>query len=146
MDTAELRARPISAEKKNIRTDPVMVQLLRHIPQDLAQSYNDEQLEGIKTILGDRVWNKHSVDSRGTFSLPFIKWRFYYVFLLGKNKRAFTRREKQISMGAVLTLLTSGLFISLLLGFIMLYILKSALGIDLLPESSMGLWEWLSSG
>ncbi len=142
---SQLQAYTKPKKRKGIRDDPIMQQLLRHLPEDLAQSYSDEQLIGIKTMLGDRVWNRHSIDSRGTFSLPFIKWRFYYVLLLGKNRRAFSRREKQVSTAAILLLLTSGVLLSILLGLITLYIAKSALGIDLLPESSTGLWQWLSS-
>lgn len=145
-----MTSKKCSAEQPNqeapssIRNDPILASLLRHLPKELAASYTDEQLVGIKMILGDRVWNRHFIDRRGTFSLPFIMWRYYYVILLGKNKRAFTRREKSISALMLALTLCLGLLICTCLGFVVLYILKSALGIDLLPESSFGLWDWLT--
>ncbi|WP_324617114.1 hypothetical protein [Shewanella psychropiezotolerans] len=77
-----------------IRQDPVIEKL----PKTLASSYSDEQLQGMRVALGDRIWGKHFIDNRGTFAFPFILWRFYYVFLLGQNHRSYTRREKHASM------------------------------------------------
>ena len=46
-------------------------------------------------------------------------------------------------MAAKAGAITLFLLFSLLLGLVMLYILKSALGINLLPNHSLGLWDWL---
>ncbi|WP_076416633.1 hypothetical protein [Shewanella sp. UCD-KL12] len=126
-----------------IRQDPVIEKLLKKLPPSLAGSYSDEQLQGMRVALGDRTWGTHFIDSRGTFAFPFVPWRFYYVFLLGKNRRAYTRREKHASMLMFIGLVLSFILISVLLGILTLYILKSALGIDLLEGTSLGVWDWV---
>ncbi|WP_442802082.1 MULTISPECIES: hypothetical protein [unclassified Shewanella] len=130
------------ADSLPIRQDPIIEKLLKKLPTDIADSYTDKQLQGFRVALGDRTWAKHFVDNRGTFAFPFIRLRFFYVFLLGKNKRAYTRREKHASMLMFVGLVLSFIAISMLLGLFTLYILKSALGIDLMEGTSLGIWDW----
>ena len=125
-----------------IRQDPVIKKLLKNLPKSLAESYTDEQLQGMRIAVGDGTWGKHFIDNRGTFAFPFVPWRFYYVFLLGKNRRAYTRREKHASMLMFVGLIFGFIIISILFGLLTLYILKSALGIDLLEGTSLGIWDW----
>ena len=124
----------------SIRQDPLISKLLQRLPESLANSYTDEQLLGIKSALGPNTWGGHFIDNRGTFKFPFIKWRFYYVFLLGKNKRAYTRREKYLSTTMLLLSILAMIITSMLFGLLLLYLLKSALGIDLFPDTSLGIW------
>jgi hypothetical protein len=130
-----------NASTADIHQDPLISKLLNRLPQDIADSYSDIQLLGIKQALGPHVWGGHFIDNRGTFKIPFIKWRFYYVFLVGKNKRAYTRREKKISVAMLLLSIIATIFVFMLFGLLFLYLLKSALGIDLFPEMSLGIWE-----
>jgi hypothetical protein len=132
---------PLAPNKKDIRQDPLIAKLLGRLPAQLVQSYTDEQLEGIKGALGPNTWGCHFIDNRGTFKFPFIKWRFYYVFLLGRNKRAYTRREKNASLAIMVMLVFTVIFASMLLGLLVLYIIKSALGIDLFSDTSLGIWD-----
>ncbi|QYJ77178.1 hypothetical protein K0H79_05475 [Shewanella sp. FJAT-52076] len=118
------------------------LRLYSKLPPALAASYSDEQLEGIRILLGDRTWGHHSIDSRGTFSLPFVRWRFYWVFLLGKNRRAYTRTEKHLSLALLLGCVILFVLMLALLGLLVLYLLKSMWGIDLFSETSLGLWDW----
>ena len=141
---------PQKDEKKTIKSSPVMVdirqddliiKLLGRLPASLAQTYTDEQLQGIKSALGPNTWGDHFIDNRGTFKFPFIKWRFYYVFLLGKNKRAYTRTEKKMSVAMLMLSITAVILAGILMGLLSLYILKSALGVDLFPDTSLGIWD-----
>lgn len=125
-----------------IRQDPLIKKLLKNLPKSLAESYTDEQLQGMRIAVGDGTWGKHFIDNRGTFAFPFVPWRFYYVFLLGKNRRAYTRREKHASLLMFVGLIFGFIIISILFGLLTLYILKSALGIDLLEGTSLGIWDW----
>ncbi|MCP4990414.1 MAG: 3-phosphoshikimate 1-carboxyvinyltransferase [Colwellia sp.] len=115
------------------------------MPENVADSFNEEQLTHLFTILGSRSWGKHSIDSRGTFKIPFYRWRFYYVFLMGKNHRDLSRQEKKVS------LIGQSLFISIFLllcaglGLLVLYLIKSALGIDIFPNFSLGIWSWFKA-
>ncbi len=128
-----------------IRQDPLIEKVLKRSPSDVASSFTNEQLHAIKMSLGPNTWGGHFVDKRGTFKFPFIKWRFYYVFLLGKNKRAYTRREKNLSMLMMFASVSGFIIISMLFGLLLLYLLKSALGIDLFPDTSLGIWDSVKS-
>ncbi|ABV35949.1 conserved hypothetical protein [Shewanella sediminis HAW-EB3] len=129
-------------QSTSVRQDPVIKKLLGKLPDDIADSYSEKQLQGLRVALGDRTWGKHFIDRRGTFAITFVRWRFYYVFLLGKNRRAYTRREKHASLLMFMGLILLFLCISVLLGLLTLYLLKSALGIDLLEGTSLGAWDW----
>jgi len=84
--------------EKNIRKNPIIQNLLARMPQRVSDSFNEEQLSNLMTAVGSRSWGDHAVDKRGTFNIPFYKWRFYYVFLLGRNYRELSRKEKQLSL------------------------------------------------
>ena len=139
--TDEQKHPPSSPVVADIRQDDLIVKLLGRLPSSLAQTYTDEQLDGIKSALGPNTWGGHFIDNRGTFKFPFIKWRFYYVFLLGKNKRAYTRTEKKMSVAMLMLSITALILAGMLFGLLSLYILKSALGIDLFPDASLGIWD-----
>ncbi|WP_206208652.1 hypothetical protein [Vogesella mureinivorans] len=66
------------------------------MPQDIADTFTEAQLASLRLALGARSWGRHAVDVRGT--VVFWRWRYYYVFLLGRNRRELTRREKQLSL------------------------------------------------
>ncbi len=80
------------------------------------------------------------MDLRGTFNI----WRtqYYFVMVAGRNKRSLSRAQQKLSLAAKAGAITVFLFFSVLLGLVLLYVLKSALGIDLLPGHSLGLWDW----
>jgi len=131
--------------KKNIipkQQAPEVKTILQRMPKDVADSFTATQLDHLHAALGVRSWKRHSIDIRSTFFIPFAKVRIYYVFLVGKNRRELSRREAQISA------FTSAIFISLfllastLLGLLILYLIKSALGIDLFQGFSLGIWAW----
>ncbi|UCX04021.1 hypothetical protein [Shewanella glacialimarina] len=134
-----------AAVLSEIRQDPLIAKLLNRLPASLSESYTDEQLLGIKSALGPNTWGGHFIDNRGTFKFPFIKWRFYYVLLLGKNKRAYTRREKKASVAILMTSIFMVVITCILIGLLLLYILKSALGIDFFPDTSLGIWDQIKS-
>jgi hypothetical protein len=132
----------LTSHNLTVHNDPAIRELLARMPSAVAESFNEEQLSHLLTAIGARTWGKHAVDVRGTFKIPFYRWRFYYVLLLGKNYRGLSRKEKQLS------LLTSTLVFSLFLilcslgGLLLIYLIKSALGINLFPGFSLGIWDW----
>ena len=127
---------------EKISNQPAIKNLLSRMPEEVANSFTEEQLSHLLTAVGSRSWGKHKVDFRGTFKLPFYQWRFYYVFLAGKNYRELSRKEKRISL-LITTIVTSVFLIfSATLGLLVLYLIKSALGIDLFPGFSLGIWGW----
>ncbi|WP_415883589.1 3-phosphoshikimate 1-carboxyvinyltransferase [Neptuniibacter sp. QD34_54] len=114
--------------------------LMKRLPEDLQESFSQKQIDALKVAFGARKWGKHPVDIRGTINI--WTWRYYFVFLMGRNQRSLSRRERQISliMKTFFTLLF--LLFSTLLGLLVIYLVKSAAGIDLFPGFSLGIWGW----
>lgn len=125
----------------SLELDPFVIGLKQRLPEELRESFSDEQLQGLRSALATRSWARHKVDLRGTFNL----WRtqYYFVMVAGRNKRSLSRAQQKLSLAAKAGAITVFLFFSVLLGLVLLYVLKSALGIDLLPGHSLGLWDWL---
>lgn len=132
----------MGADNTKIKDEIAIKNLLSRMPDDVANSFSDTQLLHLKLAIGSRQWGKHKVDFRGTFPLPFVQSRIYYVLLMGRNHRELSRQEKfmsALSVALFLTVLTS---VSILFGILVLYLLKSALGIDIFKDFSFGIWGW----
>ena len=61
---------------------------------------------------------------------------------MGRNYRNITRQEQLFSAFAVAIFFTLLITFSVLLGILVLYLIKSALGIDLIEGFSFGVWDW----
>lgn len=114
--------------------------LKQRLPEELRESFTPQQLEGLRNAFATRSWARHKVDIRGTFGL----WsnQYYFVLVGGRNKRNLTRAQRNLSLAAKAGALTLFLFFCVLVGLVALYLVKSALGINLLPNYSLGLWDW----
>ena len=123
-----------------IQADPVITKLLDKVPGDMRGSFSDEQLLALKIALGGRSWGAHAVDARWT--LKWWRWQYYFVFLAGRNRRVLTDREVRIQRFSMALFLTAFLLFASTLGILILYLVKSALGIDLIPGYSFGVWDW----
>jgi hypothetical protein len=132
-------------KQQPIRKDPDIMSLLSRLPQETASTLTDTQLQHIKVAVGSGQYRKHKVDFRGTVPIPFTKHRVYFVLLMGRNLRTLNRREKSLALAALLILTSLFLLLSALGGAVMLYLIKSALGINLLDDFSFGLWAWFSN-
>lgn len=127
---------------QNIREEPDIQQLLSRMPAPVSETLSDEQLIHLKTAIGSRSWGKHKVDLRGTFHIPFTPWRYYYVLLLGRNRRQLSDREKRISALIVTCFIIGFILFSALFGLLVLYLIKSFAGIDIFPGFSFGVWDY----
>ena len=103
-------------------------------------SFSDAQLLALKIALGGRTWGAHALDLR--FTLKWWRWQYYFVLLAGRNRRTLTEREKRIQRLSMALVLAAFLLFSTAVGILVLYLLKSALGIDLIPGFSFGVWGW----
>lgn len=116
-------------------TDPFTFHVYNQIPPDIRATFTPSQVTAIENaIRASRPFQKHPVDMRGTIPLYFI--RFYFVLLIGRDKRSQTRnkedvRRRKAALGSAM--LSVYLVLSALAPIVLflLYILKSALGIDL---------------
>jgi len=124
--------------------DPFIIGLKQRLPEELRESFSNEQLQGLRTAFATRSWARHKLDLRGTLNI----WRtqYYFVLVAGRNKRSLTRAQQRLSVVAKAGAITLFLLFSLILGLVTLYVLKSALGINLLPNYSLGLWDWFKGG
>lgn len=127
----------------SVHEDPALQNLLANVPDKVKASFTEEQLAYLRNATVSRQWRHHAVDMRGT--IPWFKYRYYYVFIAGKNKRELSRAEQKASRLINATLLASFLTISIILGLLILYLIKSALGINLLDNFSLGIWDWFKS-
>jgi hypothetical protein len=126
--------------------DPFLEEFFSRIPREVAVSFTDDQLLAIKLAFAARHRGAHAIDLRVSIPTPFQ--RVYIVLLAGLERRnAFRRRKDRaasplVTLGNIIfgALFFGGLFLALM-G--VLYVLKSALGIDLMPGFSLGLWDGL---
>jgi hypothetical protein len=116
---------------------------LERLPEHLRDSFSDEQLEALRGIFGTRSWVRHRLDLRGTLKL--FGNHYYFAILAGRNKRNLSRPQQNLSLAAKAALITLFLVFSAAVGLVILYLLKSALGIDLIPGFSFGLWDWFKA-
>ena len=126
-----------------IEEDPAIVNLLERMPRSVQTSFSEEQLSHLRNAVSSRQWGHHSIDLRGTVS--WFKYRYYYVILAGKNHRNMSRAQLRASRFVNALLLALFFTFSAMIGILLLYLLKSAVGIDLLPNYSFGVWHWFKS-
>lgn len=131
-----------NTDHQHPQDDPAIKRLMNRMPSSIVNSFSTEQLVGLRNAISARGGRIHSVDIRPTLKFPFLPWSFYCVFLFGHNRRSLSDKERY---AAVLMLLwIAFLFIVALCGLILvvLYLLKSALGINLFEGYSLGAWDW----
>ncbi|WP_037434075.1 hypothetical protein [Simiduia agarivorans] len=125
--------------------DPFTQHVFSQLDPKVFASLNLVQLEALRVAISASAPGKqHPVDIRLTPSLYFA--RFYVVLLMGRDRRSSTRNREDarlrhmsgMSLAVMLYLL---LVIAIPLALVLLYLLKSFAGIDLLPDQHA--WEWL---
>lgn len=122
-----------------------MQRLLSKMPSDVAQSFSQKQLMAIRQATIGRSDRIHNIDIRSTLALPFLPYRFYLVFLMGRDRRELTAAERVMAGTALLFGLTVFVTGLLLLVFLVAYLVKSALGINLFEDTSLGIWDWFKA-
>tara|TARA_R100001377_G_scaffold53199_1_gene31256 strand:- start:320 stop:730 length:411 start_codon:yes stop_codon:yes gene_type:complete len=130
----------MNRNKKSNKTSTVN-QFLSGMEKSVADSFTAEQRKALQKSITNQDWHQHNVDFRPTLALPFLPWSFYLVFLVGINRRGLLPAERFIAF-------TMLLFIVFIIGlliigcaFVLIYLLKSWLGIDLFPNESLGVWD-----
>lgn len=125
----------------NNRADKVISQFYHTLDKDVAHSLSEEQKREIeKAVKSMGLVARHSIDIRETF--PWFGKRFYYVFLCGRDRRKIRRERSRIGNVIVTAMITLGAITVSLLALLALYLIKSALGIDIFKGFSLGIWDW----
>lgn len=112
--------------------DPFYEQFCARVPGAVAATFTDVQLDAIKLAYGARTRGAHGVEIRKSF--PFLWTRLYIVLLMGRERRGRGRLAREGGLLGLIgdcfvTLLVWSLF--LFPWAMVLYAVKSALGIDL---------------
>jgi len=129
--------------RDGLKRDNGLKKLLERMPIEVQDSFTEEQLANLKIAVSARSWGKHAVDFRST--IKFFRYRYYYVFVAGRNLRELSRAEKRLNLLVQACFLTIFLSFCAALGVLVLYLVKSALGIDIFPNFSFGVWDWFKS-
>lgn len=116
-------------------------QILSRMDKSVADSFTYKQRKALQKIISTRDWQQHNVDFRPTLALPFLPWNFYMVFLFGVNKRGLLPAERFMAAAMFLSVLFVIGLVLIGIFFVLLYLLKSWLGIDIFPNESLGLWD-----
>ena len=124
----------------NLQNDPAIRSLLERMPKNIQATFTDEQLAHLKIAIGARQWGNHAVDCRGVVKL--FKYRYYYVFLAGRNRRELSLKEQKIARFTQAIILSLAVTFTTLLTLLVLYLIKSAMGIDIFEGYSFGVWSW----
>ncbi|GEN39654.1 hypothetical protein PTE01_27640 [Pseudoalteromonas tetraodonis GFC] len=110
------------------------------MPKNIQSTFTDEQLAHLKIAIGARQWGNHAVDCRGV--VKFFKYRYYYVFLAGRNRRELSAKEQKVARFTQALILSTATTFFILFTLLVLYLIKSALGIDVFEGYSFGVWSW----
>lgn len=110
---------------------------LNRIEPHILESFNPEQIQTVKNLLNQVIPQPSAkiVDLR--FTVDLILSRFYIVLLVGQERRQGTRNYPVTGVtkignliAAILLLIGLNLLMTTVL-FLLLYLIKSAVGIDL---------------
>lgn len=125
--------------------DPYTNSVINSIPEDVRGTFSSRQLAELQQALS-KVHNRsrHLVDVR--VQIPLYWTRYYMVFLLGRdmrshvqeiliNRRQRDSRAAQIGfISLAVWLLLAGIVVT---AFIVLYLIKSAVGINIFPDKHL---------
>ena len=112
--------------------------VLRRIDTDVLDSLSPDQYKAIKEgVSAARPYARHPIDKRGV--LPLFFARYYFVFLMGRDKRTSTvkeelNRKRKGGMAGGAMFFVFALSPLILAALVVLYFLKSAAGVDLMGD------------
>lgn len=123
---------------KNESSDAFAHFVMGRISTDIRKSLTAEQFNEIRTtISASSTGKEHTIDIRGF--LPLFFARYYFVILVGRDKRSktkfleFNRRNEGNTIYSQVFLLVFIIPI-IVITFLAVYALKSELGIDFFPN------------
>ncbi|EGA70261.1 hypothetical protein VISI1226_13556 [Vibrio sinaloensis DSM 21326] len=129
----------------NTKAKKALNQFYQLLDGDVAASLTEQQKSEIEqAVCSLGLVSRHSVDVRK--SIPWFGKRYYFVLLGGRDRRRQVRAEESKLVNFLTVTLIIFLLVCLvgLSGFA-LYLLKSALGIDIFKNYSFGVWDWFKS-
>ncbi len=131
-----------------LQSDPFTNHIWKRLDPEVRKSLSKEQtIAVLEAIHSGSKGRKHTIDLRGVIPLFFKK--YYFVFHFGRDTRQQTLNAEQDRRQAAARF-SDAVFIIfivspfILLGLLLLYFLKSALGINIFPNFHLSdLWNSL---
>lgn len=128
--------------------DKKQQKLLAHfyssLDENVIDSLSEEQKKSIEhAIIATGLGSNNRVDIRKSISI-FNK-RYFFVLLLGRDYRQQLRKESPFALFMLTLLIAMGILGVLGLAIFALYLIKSAMGIDIFHNFSFGVWDWFKS-
>lgn len=112
------------------------------LDEETAASLTPAQKTALEdAVLAITLTTRQRIDIRRTVS--FFGRRYFYVLLVGRDRRRMPRRESTLGRLAISVLVVFWLLFCAVSIFITLYLIKSALGIDIFKNFHVGIWTWL---
>jgi len=118
---------------------------INKIDPEVRASMTDKQINAVyEALIAAEDSKRHSIDIRGT--IPLYLAKYYFVFFAGRDKRKQTLLEETIrnNQGNAKSGLSFAISGALILALIVLlaggytaYLLKSELGIDIIPNKHL---------
>jgi len=121
--------------------DTFTFHVMRRIPDEVRSALTEEQLGAFrKAVYESRPGQGHALDARINFPLFFAK--FYLVLQLGRDRRSSTRNaedQRRRAANHIFDRVVLGILIFnvVQIAFLILYALKSFLGINLFPHDHL---------
>lgn len=127
-------------KENSVADDPFTQGLVKRLPKDLQGSFTKEQLAALKIIFAKQSWREHPIDFRRSVGL--LNWRYYFVFIAGRDIRRSRVNERPVMKALEAAFLSFFVIFMTLFGLLVIYLIKSAMGIDVFPNFSLGIWGW----
>ncbi len=139
----------LAMQRKIEPVDAFTDSVLRRIDRKVLASLSEEQVSAIQEgISSSRPLSKHPFDIRGT--VPTFFAHYYFVLLMGRDRRVETqklegKRQRGSALAGGMLFFTFALSPLFLVALVILYLVKSDMGIDLVPGEHawqfLGLWK-----
>ncbi|PSU26848.1 hypothetical protein CTM97_20500 [Photobacterium phosphoreum] len=118
----------------------IITRFFKSIPKDLCASLSNDQVKAIEAaIVTNTVRTGHCVDLRPT--IGFGKWHYYAVLLAGRDRRSDKRKNGSLSLLCKSLGIVVGAILLFMSAVLTMYLIKSALGIDIFKHFSFGVWD-----
>ncbi|PQJ88250.1 hypothetical protein [Aliivibrio sifiae] len=125
----------------NKKQQRLIAQFYASLDETTASELTSEQRKSIeRAIIATGLGSNNKVDIRKSISI-FNK-RYFFVFLLGRDFRQQLRNESPFAVFMMTLLMALGVLSLFALAVVTLYLIKSALGIDIFHNFSFGIWDW----
>ncbi len=126
--------RAIRERRGGLSDDEFLAHYFKRIDPRIAESFTPQQRAALVTMFAGRGVAKHRVEIRRT--IPFGRRRYYLVFLMGRERRAYERLFSEGEISHSLTwvgyLATAALWLTPVI--LLAVVLQTVFGISLLPE------------